>query len=109
MGQIFLMRGEPDRALAHLERARKADPGDPDVLNSLGAAHVRRGELADAEASYLAALKLGDFGEVWYNLGVVAERQGPRFREQALERYRKALAVNPFDARARANLDALAP
>jgi Flp pilus assembly protein TadD/4-amino-4-deoxy-L-arabinose transferase-like glycosyltransferase len=107
MGQIYLMRGEPESALTHLERAGVADPRDPDVLNSLGAAHVQRGDLAGAEAAYQAALSLGEFGEVWYNLGVLAERRGPQYRSLAAERYRRALAVNPTSAAARANLEAL--
>jgi Tfp pilus assembly protein PilF len=107
MGQIHLMRGEPDRALAHLVRARAADPQDPDVLNSLGAAHVQRGDLDAAEAAYQAALALGEFGDVWYNLGVVAERRGARYHPLAAERYRRALVVNPTESAARANLETL--
>jgi tetratricopeptide (TPR) repeat protein len=76
MGQVHLMRGEPDQALAFLELARRTDPNDPDVHNSLGAAHVRIGDLQAAEGDYQAALALGEFSEVWHNLGVVAERRG---------------------------------
>ncbi|HEY5999727.1 MAG TPA: tetratricopeptide repeat protein, partial [bacterium] len=107
MGQVYLMRGEPDWALPHLARARAANPGDPDVLNSLGAAHAQHGDFDEAEKAYQAALALGDFGEVWFNLGVVAERRGPQFRGLAAERYRRALAADPTSARARANLEAL--
>jgi tetratricopeptide (TPR) repeat protein len=107
MGQIFLMRGEPDRALASIQRARATEPDNPDLLNLLGSTHVQRGDLAAAEAAYLAALRLGDYGDVWYNLGVVAERKGPEQRGLAAERYRRALAANPADTRASANLEAL--
>ncbi len=107
MGQVYLMRGEADRALEHLERARAAAPDDPDVHNSLGAAHFRRGDLDAAEAAYRAALGAGDFGEVWYNLGIVAERRGPGSAAAAAAAYRRALAVNPGEVRARANLEAL--
>ena len=62
MGQVFLMRNEPARALASLEQARAADPQNPDVLNSLGAARVGSGDLDGAETAYRQALELGDFG-----------------------------------------------
>jgi tetratricopeptide (TPR) repeat protein len=107
MTQIFLMRGEPDRAIASVTRALAADPDSPDLLNLLGSALVQRGDLDGADAAFLAAQKLGDFGEVWYNLGVVAERRGARYRDLAATRYRRALAANPSDGRARANLEAL--
>jgi tetratricopeptide (TPR) repeat protein len=107
MGQIFLMRGEPDRALEHIERARIANRRDPDLLNLLGSAHFQRGDVPSAEAAYLEALELGDFSSVWYNLGVAAERKGPQYRGLAAERYRRALAANPADTRARANLEAI--
>jgi Tfp pilus assembly protein PilF len=109
MGQVYLMRGEPQRALQALERARAADPRDPDVLNSLGAARVALGDLDGAETAYRQALELGDFGEVWFNLGVLAERRGPGNAAVAADRYRRAIAINPADPRPRANLAALEP
>ena len=108
MGQVFLMRGEPDRAIQALERARSTAPQAPDVWNSLGAAHFKLGDFRGAEAAYRSALALGDFGEVWFNLGVVVERSGPERQAEAVMCYRRALEVNPLDSRARANLNALA-
>jgi tetratricopeptide (TPR) repeat protein len=107
LAQVFLMRGEPARALEAAERARAADPRDPDVLNSLGAARVGLGDLDGAEAAYRAALGLGDFAEVWFNLGVVAEKRGAGGRAAAIACYRRALEINPVDPRSRANLAAL--
>ncbi|MHB8835362.1 MAG: glycosyltransferase family 39 protein [Candidatus Methylomirabilia bacterium] len=108
MGQVYLMRNEPQRAITVLERARAADASDPDVLNSLGAARLKLGDLSGADAAYRQALALGDFAEVWFNLGVVAELRGPEFRDAAAQCYRRALEVNPLDPRPRANLSALA-
>lgn len=107
MGQVHLMRNEPRLALAALERARAADPQDPDVLNSIGAALVRLDDLDGAEAAYRTALTQGDFAEVWFNLGVVSERRGPDFAADAAESYRRAIALNPADPRPRANLVSL--
>jgi tetratricopeptide (TPR) repeat protein len=108
MGQVYLMRNEPARALAALERARAADPLNPDVFNSIGAARVGVGDLDGAEAAYRRGLELGDFGELWFNLGVLAERRGAGHEAEAEQRYRRAIDVNPADGRARANLAALA-
>lgn len=105
MGQVFLMRNEPRRALELLEKARGSDPLDPDVLNSLGAARVGSGDLAGAETAYRQALELGDFAEIWFNLGIVAERRGNG--EGAAACYRRAIAINPADGRPRVNLAAL--
>jgi tetratricopeptide (TPR) repeat protein len=107
MGQVRLMRGEPELALAALARARAADPADPDVLNSIGAAQAQRQDYEGADAAYRAALELGEFSEVWFNRGVVAERRGAGHREEALAAYRRALEINPHEGRARANAEAL--
>jgi hypothetical protein len=108
MGQVFLMRNEPKRALASLEKARASDPQNPDVLNSLGAARVSLGDLDGAETAYHQALELGEYGEIWFNLGVIAERRGAGHGAVAAECYRRAIAINPADGRPRANLAALA-
>jgi len=107
MGQIYLMRNEAQLALDSLTQARVANPQNPDVLNSLGAARVRSGDLDGAETAYRQALELGDFGEIWFNLGVVAERRGTGHATAAAECYRRAIAINPADGRPRANLAAL--
>jgi Flp pilus assembly protein TadD len=107
MGQIHLMRNEPQRAAELLEQALAANPFDPDVLNSLGAARVGLGDLDGAEAAYRKALDRGEFGEVWFNLGVVAERRGAGHQSVAAARYRRASEINPLDPRPRANLAAL--
>jgi len=108
MGQIFLMRHEPERALGSLQKAHDANPQNPDVLNSLGAARVSSGDLDGAETAYRQALALGDFAEIWFNLGVIAERRGPGHGATAAACYRRAIEINPADGRPRANLAALA-
>lgn len=107
MGQVFLMRNEPLRALDSLELARVSDPLNPDVLNSIGAARVGLGDLDGAETAYRQALELGEFGEIWFNLGVIAERRGAGHGAAAAACYRRAIEINPADARPRANLAAL--
>jgi hypothetical protein len=107
MGQIFLSRGEPEKAEEHLLRAAAARGGDPDVLNSLGAARFAKQDWQGAEEHYLAALAIGEFSEVYFNLGVVNEKMGPSRRQEAIRVYRLSLERNPLEARARANLEYL--
>lgn len=107
MGQVFLGRGEPDRAEAHLLRSMEEEKGNADVLNSLGAVSFARGEWSKAEEYYLAALGKGDFSEIHYNLGVVYERMDPPRRREALDAYRRSLERNPLEAGARANMEYL--
>lgn len=105
MGQVFLSRGEPDRAESHLLRSLEREKGNADVLNSLGAVSFARREWKRAEEYYLSALEEGEFSEIYFNLGVVYERMDPPRKEEALDSYRRALDRNPLDSRARANLE----
>ena len=108
MGQVFLGRGEPGRAEAHLLRSVARGKGNADVLNSLGAVSFARGEWKKAEEYYLAALKKGDFSEIYYNLGIVYERMEPPRNREAFDAYRRSLERNPLEVRARANMEYLA-
>ena len=103
-GQIFLSRGEPLTAESHLLKARRRNPADPDVLNSLGAVRFLAGDLAGAEEHYLEALEGGEFSEVYFNLGVVYEATGEPSRARAAESYRRSLERNPLYERAREGL-----
>jgi tetratricopeptide (TPR) repeat protein len=107
MGQVYLGRGEPREAEGRLLQARDRDPGNPDVYNSLGAARYLAGDLPGAEDYYLRALRFGRFSEVYFNLGVVYERMGETRHREAVTSYRRALARNPLERRARVNMEGL--
>jgi len=107
VGQVYLMRHEPQFAIAAFEKARMSSPGDPDVLNSLAAARVATGDLDGAEDAYREALDAGAYAEVWYNRGVIAERRGAGQAAVAAACYRRAIEINPADPRPRVNLEAL--
>jgi hypothetical protein len=107
MGQVHLGRGEPQEAERRLLQARERDPGNPDVYNSLGAARYIAGDLTGAEKYYLRALRFGRFSEVYFNLGVVYERMGETRHREAVTSYRRALARNPLERRARVNMEGL--
>lgn len=49
LGQIYLMAGNLDAAIVHLELAKQLDPGNPSVYSHLAAAYRRQGKLQDAQ------------------------------------------------------------
>jgi Flp pilus assembly protein TadD len=57
-GRAALARGEPERAIAHLEAARRQAPGRADVRDQLGVAYARAGRLDDAIAELERAVAL---------------------------------------------------
>jgi tetratricopeptide (TPR) repeat protein len=108
LGQIYLMRGDPAAARERLLRSLESEEAvQADVRNSLGAARFALGDFAGAEAEYRAALREGEFAEVWFNLGVVYEAMGPVRTGDAVRAYRRSLEINPLEGRAAANLDYL--
>jgi hypothetical protein len=71
--------------------------------NNLGFALESRGDLKQAAAHYLKALRIKpDYADAHYNLGNVLARQG-NF-EEAVSRYSEALRFNPIHANAHNNL-----
>ncbi|MFZ0410770.1 MAG: tetratricopeptide repeat protein [Candidatus Acidiferrales bacterium] len=55
LGKVNLLSGQLDGAVAHFERARALDPGNPAVYSQLAVAYRRRGDAAQA-AQMLAVL-----------------------------------------------------
>lgn len=58
LGVAYMQDGNYDKALAKLERARKADPSYPTVHNMLGLLYQRLGEPDKAENSFKRGLSL---------------------------------------------------
>ncbi len=58
LGIAYLQRGEFEKALAKLERAREADPNYPPTYNTLGILYQRLGDAVTAEEHYKHALNL---------------------------------------------------
>jgi len=52
LGQIYLMDGRLDEAIAHLQAARKLRPDQPSVYASLGKAYQRKGDTHGAEEAF---------------------------------------------------------
>ncbi len=93
-------------AVAHLEAALRAQPGDVDTLNNLGVAYVKTGRIDDALRTLEQALRLRpDDDFIHTNLGVLYARRGNI--EAAIKHFTRALELNPRREEARANLNTL--
>lgn len=99
-------RGEHETALARFLAARARDPDDPAIAYDIGAANYRLGRFAKARAAFARAVRTATGGlraRALYNQGNAAYRLGDA--DEAARLYEAALAVDPADADARANLD----
>ena len=103
-GRLFMESGQHHQALEVLNEAIALQPDNSFSLAVKGLALEQIGRRKDAKKSYQAALSyLSDpshpiTAQIWYRYGVVLRTQG-RHR-QALEKYDKAIALNPNYAEA---------
>jgi Flp pilus assembly protein TadD len=101
LGLIALERGDPATAKRHLERARQSAPNSPQIINSLGAALRRLGDVAGARAAFTRAGELGLI-DGWRNLGNLEDIEyNP---DASIAAYEHALRISPSDAAAHAAL-----
>jgi Flp pilus assembly protein TadD len=97
LAQVFLIQEREEHAVAALEQAVLANPGNCAARTDLGVLLRRRGEFDAAESHYLACLEYQpDFQAAYLNLGILYDLYLGRLNE-ALAAYRQyqALAANP--------------
>lgn len=95
--------GQRDSSFTHIRLLNRLAPDYAPGLYALGNLYVRIDEPDSAAAAYRASLdRMPNFPQAWNNLGAVIERQG-RIAE-ALEHYRRALAIDSTFQDARNNL-----
>jgi Tfp pilus assembly protein PilF len=101
VGLVALEEGDAGRAKEHLRRADKAAPGQPHILNALGVALRRLGEIAEARRVLTRA---GERGLIdgWRNLGVLEANAGDA--RAAARAYERALKLNGDDPASHAGL-----
>lgn len=94
LGVIALQRGEFERALPLLVRARNGYPRMPEVFNHLGQAQRGLGQLTEAQGSFRTALLLNPrFMDAHANLADVMSQQGAH--PDALAQIQHALRIDP--------------
>lgn len=89
LAQVYQAQGREPEALAALEQAVLANPGNCAARTELGVLLRRRGELDGAEAHYLACIEHEpDYAAAHLNLGILYDLYLGRW-DRALEAYRR--------------------
>lgn len=101
MAELLQDTRRPAEALTYLERYEALAPGDHHALVEHGRVLGDLDRLAEAEAMLRRALPMRD-AAAEYNLGTVLDRMN-RW-DEARAHYERAIALNPFHARAMNNL-----
>jgi Ca-activated chloride channel family protein len=106
LGNRLFGEGQFERALEAYDRARRALPDDLGISFNRGAALHQLGRHAEAQKELQRATEARDGrlrGSAFYNLGNTMYKM-ERFKE-AVEAYKRALAAEPRDVRAKWNLE----
>jgi tetratricopeptide (TPR) repeat protein len=104
-GMALAALGRAEEALASFARGRELDHSNPAVLVNIGTVHLMAGAHGPARAAFEAALAIdGGLAKAENSLAVIASREGRL--EEAVERWRRAAALDPQDYQALFNLGA---
>ncbi|MBN8607222.1 MAG: sulfotransferase [Caulobacterales bacterium] len=101
LGIVALEAGDPNVARAHLLRADASAPNQPQILNTLGVALRRCGDIAGARDRFRRAGELGLI-DGWRNLGNLEEIE--RNTDASVAAYRKAVRIAANDPASHAAL-----
>ena len=100
--QIYLMLGQPAKALTHFERVRSLQPTNAAAAFNAGTALEALGRTVDAEMRYREALRMdANYSPAHNNLGAVLLRGGRLGEARAA--FERAIASDPNNADAHAN------
>jgi Ca-activated chloride channel family protein len=105
-GNTLLKSGNAEEALKHYDKAAAALPGDPGVRFDRGAALYALSRFEEAGQEFLRATEAKDGAlkaQAFYNLGNAFFKK-EKFKE-AVEAYKRTLALDPRDERAKWNLE----
>jgi len=105
-GNQQMQAGKPSDALAFYDKAVKELPGDPGAHFDRGTALAALSRFDEAGEEFLRATEAKDPGlkaAAFYNLGNAFMKKD-KFKE-AIEAYKRSLALNPKDERAKWNLE----
>ncbi len=109
LARLLILQRRLDEARAEFELALASQPREPRALNGLAEVALRQGRYTDAEPLLLAALdalppeSVTERAELLARLGDALAALGRR--DEAVERWRAALALVPDQPRARAGLE----
>ncbi|WP_200157711.1 O-linked N-acetylglucosamine transferase, SPINDLY family protein [Allochromatium vinosum] len=106
LGTLLVHQGDHEAARTALEEARRLDPQDAEILNSLGQALQGLDCPDEALDVYREALRLQpESAECWHNHALILHAQGRL--EEALTSYDQAVRIRPDYAKAHYNRGSL--
>jgi len=103
LGMAQAAQGQRDEALATFARAREEDPSNAMVLVNAGTVYLMAGDRVRARQAFEAALDIDEEVARAHNgLGVIAAQEG--HVDEAVERWKRAVTLNPQDYQTLFNL-----
>ncbi len=106
LGRLLMAEGHTEAGFEALDRALELEPGQPEVLRALGAARIRAGDMAGAEAAYREGTAAApQDAELLFGHAYTLAESGAT--QAAIEQYRLLLTVDPRHVQAHTNLAAL--
>ncbi|MBF0456983.1 MAG: tetratricopeptide repeat protein [Nitrospirae bacterium] len=103
LGAVYLMEGQPDKAIAAYNKALEINPNDYEASSNLGALYSSTGEHDKAIEACNKALEINSkYDGAWYNLGNAYSATGRPHK--AIAAYIKALEFDPENYRTLNNL-----
>jgi len=101
LGRSLLAQGAYDRALAALEEAARLGETSGEFQADRGEVLMWLGRYREAVAAYRLALRSNVEQVTWrLNLGISVAQLGPAERDEAEQRFREVLAMDPANTRA---------
>ena len=83
---LYLARGENEKAVANLEKALETDPTNKTIWFALGTNYENTGNLEGAEESYQKCIELDPtYADAYYNMGAMYNNQAAEIIEKANE------------------------
>jgi 4-amino-4-deoxy-L-arabinose transferase-like glycosyltransferase len=101
-GQIYLTLDRYEEAILEMKKDLEKYPEDPDILNNLGVAYKKKGDITEARMYYEMALEIGEYSGVRWNLGLLYF-ENKEYR-MARTQWLMALQGDPLNPNIRNNL-----
>src|SRR5262245_18466785 len=96
LAEAYRADGHPERAAGCCRTALRLQPGHPGVLNTLGLSLLDLGRPADAADALRHAVEhRPEFAAAHNNLGVALLAASPGCTDEALDHFRRAVALDP--------------
>ncbi|MDQ1318034.1 MAG: Tetratricopeptide repeat protein [Candidatus Poribacteria bacterium] len=93
-GDVYMKRGDYDKAIGEFKQVLERTPNDPVTLSSIGIAYYAKGDY-DQAINYLEQAKKADprYIDAYFYLGMAYEQQGKY--QEAMSEYDNCIALKP--------------